>query len=215
MALEVHTVPVTPFQQNCSLLFCTESKTAVAIDPGGDLELLRDALSQLDATLVAIWLTHGHLDHAGASRTFADEQKVQLIGPQKDDIFWLNRLEHQAQSYGLPSWPSFKPDEWLIADQTLTFSHWDFQVIHCPGHTPGHVVFYQAQEKILIAGDVLFAGSIGRTDFPMSNHQDLIDAIKNNLFVLPDDVVVYPGHGPTTTLGREKESNPYVGAHAS
>lgn len=214
MALEIHPVPVTAFQQNCSVVFCSETQTAVAIDPGGDLELIQEKLDELDATLVDIWLTHGHFDHAGASRLFAEQKKVSITGPEQADLFWLDRIESQAQSYGLPPYSPFQPDQWLKDGDTLQLGQWSFQVIHCPGHTPGHVVFYQAESKNIIVGDVLFAGSIGRTDFPMSVHQDLIDSIKEKLFKLPDDVTVYPGHGPTTTLGREKKSNPYVGENA-
>jgi hydroxyacylglutathione hydrolase len=213
MALEFHVIPVTAFQQNCSLLICSESRAAVLIDPGGDLELIEAQLEALGAELKEIWLTHGHLDHAGASRTLADRCKVPLIGPHEADRFWLQRLEAQAQNYGLPAYANFEPDRWLTEQDTLKLGEYEFQVIHCPGHTPGHVVFYQKEEGLLIAGDVLFAGSIGRTDFPMSCHEDLVTAIKTKLFTLPEAVCVAPGHGPTTTIGREKKSNPYVGKY--
>ena len=214
MALEFHVIPVTAFQQNCSLLICSETRSAVLVDPGGDLEVIIEKLEHHKAKLKEIWLTHGHLDHAAGSRTLADRLKVALIGPHKDDSFWLQRQEMQARSYGMESYPVFEPDRWLSEGEELQLEKYSFKVIHCPGHTPGHVVFYCESQGLIIVGDVLFAGSIGRTDFPMSCHDDLISAIKNKLFVLPENVVVAPGHGRTTTIGKEKKHNPFVGNYS-
>jgi glyoxylase-like metal-dependent hydrolase (beta-lactamase superfamily II) len=214
MSLTISAFPVTAFQQNCSLIISEETNMALAIDPGGDIEKLEMELEENGAQLKEIWLTHGHLDHAGAARQFADRQNVKVVGPQIQDDFWLKRLELQAQQYGLPSYPTFQPDQWLEGDAELNFEGYFFKVIHCPGHTPGHVVFYQKELGWLIAGDVLFNGSIGRTDFPMSNHQDLVDSIQKKLFILPGETVVYPGHGPTTTIEKESKDNPFVGAYS-
>ncbi len=203
-------IPVTPFVQNCSLLVCEETQHAVVIDPGGDVERILGVVKKAGLTVEKVLLTHGHLDHASAARVLADRCGVKIEGPHRDDIFWLEKLPQQAQSYGFPAVEPFLPDRWLHDGDTVTFGNQTLEVLHCPGHTPGHVVFFHRAGKFAVVGDVLFAGSIGRTDFPRGNHEDLIHSIRENLFPLGDDVEFIPGHGPNSTFGRERESNPFV-----
>ena len=214
MPIEINVIPVTLYQQNCSILKCNETDEIGIIDPGGDIDEIMQYCDQIGGNITKIILTHGHLDHAGQSRALADRLSLPLIGPEKADQFWLDRLEEQSKMFGFEETTSFKPDQYLEDGETLTLGNSTLKAIHCPGHTPGHVVFYLEKEGALIAGDVLFKGSIGRTDFPMSVHEDLIHAIKTKLFLLDDKTVVYPGHGPTTTIGDEKRMNPYVGVNA-
>jgi len=209
--LHYETIPVTPFLQNCSVVWEDEGMTAAIIDPGGDLDLLQSACNQLGVKLVAIWITHAHLDHAGATADLAEQLNLPIIGPHPGDQFWIDGLKEAAQSYGFPPARPFKPTRWLADGDTVTLGAHTLQVRHCPGHTPGHVVFYSAELKRAFVGDVLFAGSIGRTDFPQGNHQDLIDSITQRLWPMGDDTVFIPGHGPESTFGRERRSNPYVG----
>ena len=185
--------------------------TAAIIDPGGDLDVLQSACKQLGVKLVAIWITHAHLDHAGATADLAEQLNLPIIGPHPGDQFWIDGLKEAAESYGFPPARPFKPTLWLADGDTVTLGAHTLQVRHCPGHTPGHVVFYSAELKRAFVGDVLFAGSIGRTDFPQGNHQDLIDSITQRLWPMGDDTVFIPGHGPESTFGRERRSNPYVG----
>jgi len=214
MALEIHILPVTPFRQNCSILIDEDSRKALVIDAGGEVERIQAKLDQLKASLGALWLTHGHLDHAGGAMDLSRISGVEVIGPHGDDQFWLDQLDMQARTFGMTNSGAFIPHRYLNDGEELNFEGHPFRVIHCPGHTPGQVVFYQPDQNFLIAGDVIFLGSIGRTDFPRSNHADLIHAIKTKLFALPDDCTIYPGHGPTTTVGMEKATNPYVGIGA-
>jgi hydroxyacylglutathione hydrolase len=211
MPLEIHVLPVTPFQQNCSIIVDQDSRKALLIDAGGEVNRIQATLQELDATLGALWLTHGHLDHAGGAKVLSDSSGIEVIGPHEDDQFWLDQMEVQAGTFGLESTGSFKPHRYLQDGDELEFEGHTFKVLHCPGHTPGQVVFFQPDQNFLIAGDVIFLGSIGRTDFPRSNHADLIHAIRTKVFALPDDCTIYPGHGPTTTVGQEKATNPYVG----
>jgi len=211
MPIQIQVQPVTHYQQNCSILKCDETGDMTIIDPGGDIELILDICTELNGNIRYILLTHGHLDHAGQSRQLADKLKVSLIGPHKDDQFWLDKMEDQSNMFGFEMTTSFTPDQYLIDGEEIQLGNSCLKTIHCPGHTPGHVVFYLEREKSLIAGDVLFKGSIGRTDFPMSCHEDLIKAIKEKVFLLDDQTIVYPGHGPTTTIEIEKRTNPYVG----
>jgi glyoxylase-like metal-dependent hydrolase (beta-lactamase superfamily II) len=207
--LKAAIIPVTPLQQNCTLLWCTATNKAALVDPGGDLPKLRDAIRQTGVTVEKILLTHGHIDHCGQAGILAEELGVPIEGPEEQDRFWIARLEEDGRQYGIEA-KAFEPDRWLAQGDTVTVGELAFKVHHCPGHTPGHVVFHHAPSKLAIVGDVLFAGSIGRTDFPMGNHQDLIDAIVRELWPMGDDTVFLPGHGPASTFGRERASNPFV-----
>jgi glyoxylase-like metal-dependent hydrolase (beta-lactamase superfamily II) len=209
--LHYETIPVTPFQQNCSVVWEDVGMTAAIIDPGGDLDLLQSACKQLGVKLVAIWITHAHIDHAGATAELADALNLPIIGPHPGDQFWIDGLPVAAANYGFPPSRPFKPTRWLSDGDTVTLGAHTLQVRHCPGHTPGHVVFYSPDIQRAFVGDVLFAGSIGRTDFPQGNHQDLIDSITQRLWPMGNDTVFIPGHGPESTFGRERQSNPYVG----
>jgi len=209
--LHYETIPVTPFQQNCSVVWEDEGMTAAIIDPGGDLEMLQSACTQLGVRLVAIWITHAHIDHAGGTAELAEHLNLPIIGPHPADQFWIDGLQEAAASYGFPPSRAFTPTRWLGDGDTVNLGSHSLQVRHCPGHTPGHVVFYSPELKRAFVGDVLFAGSIGRTDFPQGNHQDLIDSITQRLWPMGDDTVFIPGHGPESTFGRERRSNPYVG----
>ena len=208
--LHYETVPVTPFQQNCSIVWCDATKAAAIIDPGGDLNLLLDAVKQLGVTLQQIWITHGHIDHAGATAELAERLQLPIIGPHEGDQFWIDGLPDAAANYGFPPAKAFTPTRWLHDGDTVTLGSHVLQVRHCPGHTPGHVVFYSAEMNRAFVGDVLFAGSIGRTDFPQGNHQHLIDSITQRLWPMGDDTVFIPGHGPESSFGRERRMNPYV-----
>jgi len=210
MALQIQIMPVTAFRQNCSLLWDDETRDAVLVDVGGDAEHLLAEVNKRSLKLNAIWLTHGHLDHAGGVPMLLERQNVPVIGPHPDDQFLLDALPETTASYGFPICPAFTPTRWLHEGDTLNVGHFTFNVLHTAGHTPGHVVFYCAAAQLLIAGDVLFYESIGRTDFPRGNHQDLLDNIRNKLFSLPDNTLVIPGHARTTTIGHEKQFNPYV-----
>lgn len=203
-------VPVTPFQQNCSLLVCDKSGRAAAFDPGGDLDRIDEALRKSGATLEKVFLTHGHVDHCAMSHAFAQRHGVPLIGPHADDLFLIERLPEQAAQYGFPRIEPFVPDQWLADGQQVEFGEQVLNVIHCPGHTPGHVVFHHVDARLAIVGDVLFQGSIGRTDFPRGDFDTLIDSITRRLWPLGDDVTFIPGHGPTSTFGEERRSNPFV-----
>jgi hydroxyacylglutathione hydrolase len=209
--LRYHTVPVTPFQQNCSIVWCDETKRAAIIDPGGDLPHLLAEVQRLGVTLEQIWLTHAHIDHAGATAQLAREQGLPIIGPHEGDQFWIDALPQQGAMFGFPPSERFTPTRWLHDGDTVSLGHCTLQVRHCPGHTPGHVVFFSPEARRAFVGDVLFAGSIGRTDFPGGNHQDLIDAITQRLWPLGDDVVFIPGHGPESSFGQERRTNPFVG----
>ena len=210
MTLQIDIIPVTPFRQNCTLLWDSDSKEAVLTDVGGDTAYLLARIAERDLTLQAIWLTHGHLDHAGGVVELTEKQVVPVLGPHQDDDFLLASLPDTTRQYGFPVSPAFTPTRWLNEGDALQVGQYHFQVLHIPGHTPGHVVYYCAEAKLLIAGDVLFYESIGRTDFPRGNHQDLINNIRHKLFTLPDDTTVVSGHGRLTTIGHEKQHNPYL-----
>jgi len=206
-------LPVTPLQQNCSLIWCTKTMKAALVDPGGDLDKLKAGVEKAGVTLEKILITHGHLDHCGQAGMLADELSLPIEGPHKDDLFWIEQLDNAGARYGMEA-KSFTPTRWLENGDTVTVGELTLDVIHCPGHTPGHVVFYHGPSRFAIVGDVLFQGSIGRTDFPRGNHQDLIDAITQRLWPLGDDVMFIPGHGPTSTFGQERKTNAFVSDNA-
>lgn len=212
--MKVFVIPVTPFQQNCSLLICEATRRAAVVDPGGDLELIEGAIAKENVTLEKVLLTHGHLDHCGGAKALAQRCGVPIEGPHIDERFWLDQLAQQSVRFGFPPAQPFEPDRWLADGDTVAFGEETLDVYHCPGHTPGHVVFVSAPHRLAFVGDVLFAGSIGRTDFPRGNHTDLIHAIRTKLWPLGDDITFVPGHGPTSTFGVERRTNPYVGEGA-
>ena len=204
-------IPVTPYQQNCTLLVCEQTNKAALVDPGGDLELLLAEVQQQGVELESILLTHGHMDHIGGVAELAKQMHLPIIGPHQEDEFWIQSLPEQCKMFGFPRCESFTPTRWLKDDDNVRVGNETLQVIHCPGHTPGHVVFLNANEGLAIVGDVLFKGSIGRTDFPRGDYQTLIDSIKLKLWPLGADIAFIPGHGPMSTFGEEMRSNPFVG----
>lgn len=204
------TIPVTAFAQNCSLVWCDQTMDAAVIDPGGDLDKLLAESARLGLHLKAIWLTHAHIDHAGGTGELAKRLQLPIIGPHEGDQFWIDGLPHQSKMFGFPAAQSFTPTRWLHDGDTVSLGHSTLAVRHCPGHTPGHVVFYSSEAKRAFVGDVLFAGSIGRTDFPQGDHDTLIASIKQRLWPMGDDTVFIPGHGPESTFGRERKTNPFV-----
>lgn len=203
-------VPVTAYQQNCSVLICEETKRAALVDPGGDLPRLREALDELGVTLEKVFLTHGHADHCGAADAVRKAFGVPVEGPQREDQFWIEQLPDACRRMGFPVAAAFEPDRWLDDGDTVSFGAQTLDVLHCPGHTPGHVVFFHQGERLALVGDVLFKGSIGRSDFPRGDHATLIASIEQKLLPLGEDVVFVPGHGPTSTFGEERRSNPYL-----
>ncbi|QKV54686.1 MBL fold metallo-hydrolase [Comamonas antarctica] len=209
--LEYLTIPVTAFQQNCSLVWCSESRDAAVIDPGGDLPRILAAAERLGLNLRAIWLTHAHIDHAGGAGELAQSHALPIIGPQEGDQFWIDGLPQQSAMFGFPPAQRFTPTRWLHDGDSVQIGRETLHVRHCPGHTPGHVVFHAPQIERVFVGDVLFAGSIGRTDFPQGNHEQLIASIVEKLWPMGENTVFIPGHGPESSLGRERLSNPYVG----
>ena len=207
--LKAAILPVTPLQQNCSLIWCTKTMRGALVDPGGDLDMLKAAVAKSGVTLEKLLVTHGHIDHCGQTGILAEELGLTIEGPHEADRFWISRLDDDGAKYGIDG-KVFEPDRWLVDGDRVTVGELTLDVIHCPGHTPGHVVFFHEPSRFAIVGDVLFQGSIGRTDFPMGNHQDLIDAITQKLWPLGEDVMFIPGHGPTSTFGRERKTNAFV-----
>ena len=203
-------VPVTPFQQNCTLVWCTRTKQAAIIDPGGEIGGLIQLVKSRGLELARIWVTHGHLDHCGGAAELREKTGLSIEGPHPDDQFWIDGIESSAQDWGMGGARSFTPERWLADGDTVELGETSFEVHHCPGHTPGHVVFFHRQARFAQVGDVLFKGSIGRTDFPRGNHEQLISSITGKLWPLGDDVQFVPGHGPTSSFGEERRSNPFV-----
>jgi hydroxyacylglutathione hydrolase len=209
--MKVAIVPVTPFEQNCSVLVCERTLKAAIVDPGGDLDRIENALVQMGATAEKILLTHGHIDHCGGTAELAARLGIPVEGPQREDAFWIDQLPEQGRMFGFPRLAAFTPDRWLEQGDTVKFGEESMSVHFCPGHTPGHVVFFSPDHRIAFVGDVLFQGSIGRTDFPRGDLDTLLASITTRLWPLGDDVTFVPGHGPTSTFGEERRSNPYVG----
>ncbi|MEO6582074.1 MAG: MBL fold metallo-hydrolase [Sphingomicrobium sp.] len=206
-------IPVTPLQQNCSLVWCTTTMQGAFVDPGGDLPKLTAAAREAGVTIEKILLTHGHIDHCGSAAILAEELKVPIEGPHEDDIFWISMLKEDGARYGIIGKP-FTPDRWLVDGDQATVGKLTFDVRHCPGHTPGHVVFHHPESRLAIVGDVLFKGSVGRWDFPRGDQQQLIRSITTRLWPMGNDTAFVPGHGPMSTFGHERATNPYVGDRA-
>jgi len=207
-------VPVTPFQQNCSILVCEDTNKAAIVDPGGEVDRIVAALEKTGATPEKILLTHGHIDHVGGTVELARRLGLPIEGPHPDERFWIDQLPAQSRMFGFPPLEAFVPDRWLGGGDTVRFGDVEMDVRHTPGHTPGHVIFFEPKSRLAIVGDVLFAGSIGRTDFPRGDYDTLIQSIRTELWPLGNDVTFIPGHGPTSTFGAERRSNPFVGDHA-
>jgi glyoxylase-like metal-dependent hydrolase (beta-lactamase superfamily II) len=210
MSIQCTIVPVTPYQQNCSIIKCLETGRAAIVDPGGDVDRILAALEQMDASAEKVILTHAHMDHCAASDVLRQQFDIPIEGPQEEDRFWLDKLPEWCKMSGFPHTDAFLPDRWLEDGDTVTVGAQTLQVLHCPGHTPGHVVFVYQSQQVAWVGDVLFQGSIGRTDFPRGDHQQLVDSIRGKLIPLGDDITFIPGHGPTSTFGQERRSNPFV-----
>lgn len=209
--LQVAIIPVTPFQQNCTLIWEEESHRGVVVDPGGEVTRIRAAIEETGMKAEAIWLTHGHIDHAAGAMELKDHLSVDIIGPHRDDLPLLSGLEKQAQMFGMAGEVrNCQPDRWLEEGESLSIGAHQFEVFHCPGHAPGHVVFYNRQANFAHVGDVLFSGSIGRTDLPGGDHETLIGSIKNKLMTWPDEVQFICGHGPASSIGQERRTNPFL-----
>jgi hydroxyacylglutathione hydrolase len=203
-------VPVTPFQQNCTLLWCEVTKRAAVIDPGGDLPEVERAITRAGVSVDKIWLTHGHVDHVAGATDLKTNLKVSIEGPHKDDLFLLQHVAETGRSYGMWNASNVTPDRWLEEGDQVQIGELTFDVLHCPGHSPGSIVYFNPVQRLAIVGDVLFAGSIGRTDLPGGDYQQLIESIKDKLLPLGDDVAIISGHGPTSTIGHERATNPFL-----
>ncbi|MGY4676132.1 MBL fold metallo-hydrolase [Pasteurella sp. P03HT] len=208
--MNIEIIPVTPFQQNCSLIW-DEHKHAAIIDPGGEAEKLIKRIEELELNLSLILLTHGHLDHVGAAPKLKQHFQVEIVGPHHLDEYWFQQLPEQSKRFGLAEIDAFTPDRWLNQEgEIIDVGEMKFEVLHLPGHTPGHIGFIEHNKRISFTGDVLFKQSIGRTDFPGGDHQTLINVIREKLYSLGDDMIIVAGHGPYTTIGQEKQHNPFI-----
>ena len=202
--------PVTPLQQNCTIVWCVATNKAAVIDPGGETPRILQAIHDNNLSVEKIWITHGHMDHAGGAAALKAATGAMIEGPHRDDQFWIDQIEDSGRKYGVPGAKNFTPDRWLEDGDEVTLGETRFLVRHCPGHTPGHVVFVQPEARFAQVGDVLFKGSIGRTDFPKGNYEQLIASITEKLWPLGSDVAFVPGHGPMSTFGAERKTNPFV-----
>ena len=211
--LKAAIIPVTPLQQNCTLMWCTETMLGAFVDPGGDLPRLKAAAAQAGVTIEKILLTHGHIDHCGSAGVLAAELGVPIEGPHEDDRFWIDQLREDGARYGIVGQP-FEPDRWLADRDQVTVGKLTFDVRHCPGHTPGHVVFHHPESKLALVGDVLFKGSVGRFDFPRGDQQQLVESITTRLWPMGGETAFIPGHGPMSTFAHERATNPFVGDRA-
>ena len=211
MSLKYQVVPVTSFSQNCSIVWCDETMEGIVVDPGGDIEQLLLVVKDRAIKITQLVLTHGHLDHVGGTQSLSKLlDNVDIVGPHKDDSFWLQGLSEQSQMFGFPPTQAFEPNRWLDDGDVIRFGHESLNVYHTPGHTPGHVILHSETAKLAFVGDVLFNGSVGRTDFPKGDFDTLINSIKTKLWPLGKDVRFVPGHGPESTFGHERISNPFV-----
>ena len=203
-------IPVTPFQQNCTLIWCGRTRQAAVVDPGGDLPHVVQEIERQGVAPVKILLTHAHIDHAGGAGELADRLGIPIEGPHADDLFWLQAMPAQSQMFGLRPVTPFTPHRWLDDGDRVPLGDLSLEVLHCPGHTPGHLVFFERGSRLALVGDVLFQGSIGRTDFPRGDYDQLVGSIRGRLWPLGDDVRFIPGHGPMSTFGQERRTNPFV-----
>jgi hydroxyacylglutathione hydrolase len=210
MSIQCTIVPVTAYQQNCSVIKCESTGKAAIVDPGGDVDRILQAVENMNATIEKVILTHGHMDHCAASDLLRQQFNIPIEGPQKEDEFWIAKLPEWCEKSGFPHADAFVPDRWLEDGDIVTVGEQELKVIFCPGHTPGHIVFYYDKQKVAWVGDVIFQGSVGRTDFPRGNSELLVSSIREKLFPLGDDVTFIPGHGPTSTFGQERRTNPFV-----
>jgi glyoxylase-like metal-dependent hydrolase (beta-lactamase superfamily II) len=208
--VQVGIVPVTAFQQNCSIVHCQKTNKAAVVDPGGDLEMLLAYIQNEGVEVDKILLTHAHIDHAGATHQLQQKLGVPVIGPHREDLFLIESLPTQGAMFGFVGAESFTPDRWLVQGDVVEVGEERFEVRHCPGHTPGHVIFYSAKSGFVIVGDVLFDGSIGRTDLPRGDSATLLASIRDQLLTLPDETTFLPGHGPTSTIGEQRRTNPFL-----
>ena len=209
-AVRAIVVPVTPFQQNCSIVWCIETKMGAVFDPGGDLENILQAIEEHEITIEKIFITHAHLDHAGGAHELSQKLNVPIEGPHKEDLFLMESLAEQGEKFGLNNAKSFKTNRYLNNGDEVKIGNQILGVRHCPGHTPGHIIFFHEKAKLAVVGDVIFQGSIGRSDLPRGNHEDLVNSIVRELWPLGDEMTFIPGHGPLSTFGQERLTNPYV-----
>jgi len=208
--MKYHIIPVTAFSQNCTLIWCDKTQQAALVDPGGEPEKLKAEVARKGVKISQILLTHGHLDHVGAAAELAEYYQVPILGPNKEDAFWLEGLPAQSRMFGLAECAAFTPTQWLEEGDTVHVGDLSLGVLHCPGHTPGHVVFINDKARLALVGDVLFSGGVGRSDFPRGDHQTLIDSIRTKLLPQGDDIAFIPGHGPMSTFGQERQTNPFL-----